>query len=291
MTTKTAGILKTPGFSYRGSDVPAIRLSDSLIDDLGTSELAYKLAPKSAPLSWRVVLYRVGRDLSLGIDDVDSLPTPVKEAGRRVYARCQKKKAEGTWHKDGAYILPRSDTPKGMLQPKDESFVLARYFKDIEGFENKDGWKIKPSTNTEESLVWLPHGGGFFVVPTMDGAYNPITGTPFETVKDRNEALKRWVSAGLTEEQADKEISRFYRRESDTAAVCSWSSDDNGPLCVYLNDEPALRDISLGSFPASRTAERSEAPKNSGFVLLKRDEHNSFVIDRRKLEKIRKDAE
>jgi len=252
-----------PGFTYRGFDVPAIGMPASLIDDLGTGEPAYKLAPKSTPLSWRVALYSVGKDLSLGIEDAESFPMPVKEAGRLVYSDAQARQGRGCWHKDGVYILPRSDAPEGMLQPEDDGCVLARYFRDIEGFEKKDGgWKINPSPNTREELVWLPFGGGSFVVPTMDGVYNPITGTPFETVKDRDEALKRWASAGLTEEQAAKELSRFYRRNSGTAAVDSWSSGYYGAMCVLLYNAPAYRYDNLGSFPASRAAERSEAPKN-----------------------------
>ena len=262
MAVKTAKTVEIPGFTYRGFDVPALGMSTALIDDLGTAEPAYKLAPKSTPLSWRVTLYTVGKDLSLGIEGAESLPTPVKEAGRLVYSDAQARQGRGCWHRDGVYILPRSDAPKGMRQPEDDNFVLARYFKDIEGFEDKHGWKINPSPNTREELVWLPFGDGGFVVPTMDGAYNPVTGTPCETVKDRMEAVKRWVSAGLTEEQARKELSRFYRRSEGTTAVYSWSGDYNGALSVSLVSAPDDGYISLGSSPASRAAERSEAPKN-----------------------------
>ena len=252
-------IVKTmniPSFTYRGFDVPAIGMPACLVDDLGTGEPAYKLAPKSSPLSWRVALYTVGRDLSLGVEDAESLPTPVKEAGRLVYSDAHERKGRGGWHKDGVYILPRSEAPKGMLQPKDDRFVLARYFKDIEGFEQKeDGWKIKPSANTREELVWLPFGECSFVVPTKEGAYNPITGTPFETVRDRREAAKRWVSAGLTEEQADKEISEFWRENDGVAVVGSWSCGSGyGPLRVIIYNDPRYRDASISSFPASRVA-------------------------------------
>lgn len=262
MAVETAKTAKIPGFTYREFDVPAIGMLAPLIGDLGTGEPAYKLAPKSTPLSWRVALYTVGKDLSLGIEDAESLPTPVKEAGRLVYSDAQARQGRGCWHKDGVYILPRSDTPKGMRQPEDDNFVLARYFKDIESFEDKDGWKINPSPNTREELVWLPFGDGSLVVPTMDGAYNPVTGTPFETIIDRKEAVKRWVSAGLTEEQTEKELSRFYKRSEGTAAVSSWSSDAGGPMCVFLGDMPDSGYDDLGSFPASRAAERREAPKN-----------------------------
>ena len=257
MAVEIAKTMNIPGFAYRGFDVPAIGMPACLVDDLGTGEPAYKLAPKSSPLSWRVALYTVGRDLSLGVGYAESLPTPVREAGRLVYSDAQERKDSGVWHKDGAYILPRSDASKGMLQPKDDGFVLARYFRDVEGFEDKDGWEIIPSPNTREELVWLPFGDGSFVVPTMDGAYNPITGTPIETIRDRKEAVKRWIKADLTEEQAEKEISSFYRRSEGTAAVGSWSDGLSGPLCVGLDGGPGFRYASVGSFPASRSAERS----------------------------------
>jgi len=290
MTTKAAQKVKLPGFRYGGFDVPGLELSASLTNDLGTSEQAYKLAPKSAPLSWKVGLYMVGRDLEIGSEEAEALPGPVKEAGRMVYSDCQKRKIEGAWHKDGVLFVPRSQAPKGMLQPNDDNYALARYFKDIEGFEEKsDAWKVKPSAQTEESLVWVPKGGGSYVVPTMDGSYNPVTGTPFETVENRKEAVKRWEKAGLSPEQAEKEISRFYRADLGTRAVGSWSDDNYGPLCVYLYDGPWSGGSSVGSFAASRSAERSsEAPKNSGYRLVTSDEIMSFEDDRKALEAVRK---
>jgi hypothetical protein len=289
MSSKNAQSMKLPGFRYMGFDIPGMELSEALVDDLGTSEPAYKLAPKSAPLSWKVGLYMVGRDLEMGSDDAEALPSPIKKAGRMVYSNCQERKVEGTWHKDGVLFLPRNQAPKGMLQPKDEGYVLARYFKDIEGFDEKDDdWVIKPSYQTEDTLVWVPKGGGSFVVPTMDGSYNPVTGTPFETVENRKEAVKRWEKAGLSPEQAEKEISRFYRSDSGTRAVFSWWSDDDvGPLCVDLSGVPWSWDSDVGSFPASWSAERSVAPKNPGYRMITEDEHASFEADRKTLETIR----
>ncbi len=291
MATKAAQKIALPGFRYGGFDVPALDLSPSLIDGLGTSEQAYKLAPKSVPLSWKVGLYMVGRDLGLGSQEADALPGPVKEAGRMVYSDAQKRKAEGVWHKDGVLFVPRDQAPKGMLQPND-SYALARYFKNTDGFEQKgDVWTIKPSPQTEETLVWLPKGGGSFVVPTMDGLYNPITGTPFETIGNKEEAIKRLVKAGLTEQlpnKDNKEISRFYRADSGARAVVSWSNGDYGPLCVDVSYEPWFRSSDIGSFAASRSAERSEAPKNSGYKLLTSEELRAFEADRTALEAVRK---
>ncbi len=284
MSSKKAQNMKLPGFGYMGFDIPGLELSEALVDDLGISESAYKLAPKSAPLSWKVGLYMVGRDLEMGSDDAEALPSTIKKAGRMVYSDCQKRKCKGAWHKDGVLFLPRNQAPKGMLQPRDEGYVLARYFKDIEGFEENDyGWRIKPSPQTEETLVWVPKGGGSFVVPTMDRSYNPLTGTPFETVENKKEAVKRWIKSGLTIYQAEKELSKLYRSYSGTHAVFSWSSDGNGPLCVSLALEPRYRHSGIGSFPAYRSAERSGAPK-----MLTKDEYDSFESDRKTLEAVRK---
>jgi len=282
--------LKVPEFSYRNFDAPNLSLSAELIQNLDTSEEAYKLAPKSAPLAWRVALYTVGRDLEIGEPLADELPESVKEAGRLVYRDAQNRKernASGCWHKDGVLYLKRSDAPKGARAP--EGYVPGKFLKNIEGFDEKRGYAIKPSAETEEFFVWLPEGGGSFIVPTVDGAHNPYTGTPFETVKDKEKAIKRWVDNGLTERQAIKELSRFYRMNEGTAAVGSWSGDCDGPLCVDLGGEPRLRYSYIGSFAASNLAERSEAVKKSGFVNLEKEEYKSLLKDRATLERVRKD--
>ena len=292
--TSVQETLKFPGFTYMGFDIPGLEIPTSLIDDLGPGEPAYKLVPKSIPLAWRVGLYLVGRDLSLGIEDAEYLPEPVKKAGKLVYQDTQKRKGRGGWHKDGVLFLPKSETPKGMWQMKDP-YVLAKHFKDIEGFEEKDGeWKIKSLPDTREEYVWLPEGDGNFVVPPTKHEitpYHPITGTPFETIENREKAIKRWTDAGLTEEQAKKEVSRFYRRNSaGLAAVFSWSFGSDGPLGVLLDSGPRSWDPDVGSFPASRSAERSEAPKNSGFRLITKEKYDFFEAERKKLEAVREAA-
>ena len=138
MPIATQTRIKIPGFAYRGFEVPALEMPIDIISNLGTSEPAYKLAPNSTPLAWRVALYSVGRDEALGEEYVEMLPTSVREAGRLVYFDAQERRAGGGWHKDGVLYLSRDQTPKGMRQPKDEGYVLAKYFKDIEGF-NENG--------------------------------------------------------------------------------------------------------------------------------------------------------
>lgn len=286
-TTETAQIVKIPAFSYRGFDIPAVDMSTDLINDLGTSEPAYKLAPKSAPLAWRVGLYMVGRDLELGEAYAEALPEPIRQAGSMVYKDCQARKGRGVWHKDGVLIEGTDATIKGNTRPG-KDYLAARFFKDIDGFEEKDGiWQIKPSPQTREERVWVPKGGGSFIVPTMDGAYNPITGLPFETIESRDNAVNRWIDAGLSPEEADNEVSRFYR-DSGTHAVLSWSFDYYGPLCVSVFSEPGGRDSSFGSSALSRSAERSEAaPQNTGFRMLTEDEYKSLITDRETVEAIK----
>jgi len=289
-TTETAQIVKIPAFSYRGFDIPAVDMSTDLINDLGISEPAYKLAPKSAPLAWRVGLYTVGRDLELGEADAEALPEPIRQAGSMIYKDCQARtepgKGSGVWHKDGILIEGTDSTIRGSVRPG-KDYLAARFFKNTEGFEERDGtWQIKTSPQTREERVWVPNGGGNFIVPTMDGAYNPITGLPFETIENRSKAVKRWIDAGLTPEEADKEISRFYRNQG-TRAVYSWSYVDDGPLAVDVNDGPGGRGSIAGSFALSRSAERSEAPQNMGFRMLTEAEYEALITDRETLEAVR----
>jgi len=286
---KVADKIGFPSASYRGIDIPGSKILKTLYSDFGTSEEAYNLAPKSSPLSLKAGLYLIGRDLAYGIGDADSLPEPVKEAGRLVYEYAQQRKGRGVCHKDGVIIELNATIP-GNIRPG-EDYVVGIYFQNIRGFKKKgDGsWDIDTLPETREEKIWLPEGGGSFIVPTRYGSNNRL-GLPDETIEDENEAIKRWVDAGFTEEQARKELSRFYKRNQGTAAVLSWSDNRDGPLGVYLVGEPDRRSSGVGSFPASSPAERSEAPKNSGYKLLTKEEYQGYVEDRKTLEKVRNDV-
>jgi len=292
MPTETAQSLKTPAFSYRGFDIPALDISADIIADLGTSEPAYKLAPKSAPLAWRVGLYMVGRDLVLDEEDAKSLPEPVRQAGAMVYGDCHARtepgKGSGAWHKDGILFEPGTSI-KGSMRPGDDH-IAARYFIDIEGFDEKTG-DIKPFPHTREERIWVPYGDGRFIVPTRDGAYDPVTGIPLETIADSKKAIKRWVDTGLTQEQAEAELSKFYRSGSGIRAVLSWSGGGSGSLCVIARSEHRGRYSYIGSFAASRSAERSEAPKNTGFTMLTKTEYEAFEKDREILGEMRENLQ
>jgi len=273
-----------PGFTYRGIEVQPMTLSGDMIADLGTGTPAYKLAPDSTPLAYRVALYSVGRDLAWGEPDAEKLPGEVKEAGKMVYEHNQKRPGKGGWHKDGVLFLRRNEAPKGMAKPSDE-YALARYFRDIKGFDEKS-YKIKSSPETTETLLWLPFGGGRYYVPTANGIFHPVTGTPFETIENEQKAIKRWMETGLTEEQARKELSRFYRGSEGTRAVVSWSNDDGGSLCVDLNLVPGNGYGSIGSFPASRSPSGARQPANSGYMLITDEEARRNEKTAKRLAKI-----
>lgn len=282
--------LKVPGFSYRNFDMPNLSLGAELIQNLGTSEEAYKLAPKSTPLAWRIALYTVGRDLEIGEPLADELPESVKEAGRLVYKDAHDRKARnasGCWHKEAIKFLPMSEKPRGVFAP--EGYALARHFRDAIFVKEGNIYRIQPSEKDPEgALKLIPKGGGSFIVPTKYEIYDP-DGMPEATEADMEKAVRMWVNWGLTEKQARNELSRFYRMNESTAAVGSWSGDYDGPLCVNLDFVPGCRYSVIGSFAASSSAERSEARKKNGFVNLEKEEYKSLLKDRATLEKVRKD--
>ena len=291
--TLTSEAVEIPAFRYRGFDIPALDVPEDLIANLGTSEPAHLLAPKSPPLAWRVGLYVVGRDLSLDEEDAEMLPEPVRQAGRVVYDDCQARtepgKGSGTWHRDAVLFEPGTSI-KGNTRPG-KDYVAARILTDLEGFEEISGeWVIKASPDTKESRMWVPLGSGHFIVPTGDGAYDRETGIPNEVISNKSKAIKRWTEAGLTDEQAGRELTRFYSGDG-LRAVRSWSYDDNGPLCILLGVVGWSRDSYFGLFTASSSAEPSEAPKNSGFRMITEEEYNSYEADRQKLEAVREAAQ
>ncbi len=92
--------------------------------------------------------------------------------------------------------------------------------------------------------------------------FHSVTGTLLKSEEDSETARKLIAEGlGISEEQAKYELSRNYRVDSGTRAIFSWSFGDDGPLCIDLYFEPSYRSPYFGSFPASRVAERSEAPE------------------------------
>ena len=124
--------------------IPSLEISYSLFDNLGTSKPAYGIAPRSSPLSFRVALYLIGRDLKLGIEDTLKLPESVRTSGTLVCEDAHKRTGRGAYHKDAVQYIERNNAPNNMRQPKNKNYVLARYFYDIAGFEEYDGkWKLQ----------------------------------------------------------------------------------------------------------------------------------------------------
>ena len=254
--------LYVPAFSYRGFSVPGMALDEEFIGEPMIYKTAYEFALESAPLSWMVALYEVGGGLARQEPFAGGLPDAVKEAGRKVYGFCQSRPNHGVWHRDGVRLLRGSEKPRGVIAP--DGFVPAKYFREIEGFE-LDGHtrrEITLSDNTEVFDILLPEGDAF-VVPTNDGVYNPHTGTPFETVKDEDEAVRRWLDAGLTESQVRLGLSKFYReKESGAFAVYSWSSHINGPFCVNMLRSPGYSIFRVSSLRARRATEAGRDTEN-----------------------------
>ncbi len=209
----TYGTHSIPSFSYRGFNVPALNFASP-------PSFTYEAKTKgdvvlmSSPLSWRAGLYAVGRDLALGVKAAQNLPESVKRAGKLVYLEAHVEmevcdSGQEYIHNDAVLIVPRSEAPKGMLRMR-EPWMLTRFFTEIDGFK-KEGGKIDiiPSPETRDQYVWLPANG--YAVPTRDGWQHPV-GTPFETVKSRETAIKNLVDrAGLNPDEAHNEIMRFER--------------------------------------------------------------------------------
>lgn len=281
MAVKT---ITVPDFSYNGIDVPSLDITNPFVANLRdvTSPVpgpgtipAYELAADSIPLVWYVALYSVGRDMNIKLEDPEQLPDTVKKAGKMVYNHAQERQCMGLYHRDAVLREPNVKRIRGEKKPKDG--VAARYFADIAGFEyTGDDWKIIPAPETKEVSLWLPPGAGMpdevgdFVAPTPEGIYHNLTGTPLRTVRGRERAIREWTKAGLTEEQAEKEVSRFFRgcEHSTVNAVLSWSDQIYGPLSISLNMQPDELIGGYGSFAARRKEARPRAQSSEGQKAL-----------------------
>jgi len=140
-----------------------------------------------------------------------------------------------------------------------------RWIPHPEGFEKADGvWKAIIGEDGFKDIL-VPETG--YVEMTCDGLYRPDTGTPFSTAKSRERAEKSLTDRGFSPDFARKAVSYFYSRNEGegTAAVVRWfGSADGGRFFVFTDYVPDGRSPSVGSFPASRSAERSEAGPEKG---------------------------
>jgi hypothetical protein len=103
-----------------------------------------------------------------------------------------------------------------------EAFIKTR--KSWSGWrEGYDCWDAKIGPDSEVKHIVIPSSG--YVPLTCDGAFRPDTGTPFTTVKTREEAEQSWIKRGYTPEFAHKAAARFYSGD--------WSEDPyDGTYCV-----------------------------------------------------------
>ncbi|MBN2330229.1 MAG: hypothetical protein JXC85_00265 [Candidatus Aenigmarchaeota archaeon] len=166
------------------------------------------------------------------------------------------------------------------------------------------GWNIELGEESEQFPSCLPASG--YTEMTCDGLHMPVSGSssrprgvPFSTVNDRNAAEKSVVryltSKGVETEKAENfakiAVSYFGSRESrkGTASVCRWySNDDSGRFDVGAYYGPDVRSPCIGSFPASRSAERSEAsPEGRGIKVISVEEYRALQADAEKLAAVR----
>ncbi|MBL7160909.1 MAG: hypothetical protein ISS93_03620 [Candidatus Aenigmarchaeota archaeon] len=228
-------------------------------------------------------LYEIGLAHEMG-QELD-LPAEALEAGKTVYhVFHQRPKGNVTDdacdYNGGKQLRKVLDTDRSV-----------RWIVHPAGFEDtEDGWKANLGEHSDVRYILVPKTG--FTEMTVDGAYRPDTGTPFATNESRKKAVQTWVKAGIPEEIAGKEVSYFYSREEGqgTAAGGRWRNNpEDGPFYVYAVYEPGLWSSNIGSFPVSRSAERSEAgPEDRGVQVVSVDEYRRLVADSKTLETVRK---
>jgi len=293
MATKTRERIETlnfPGFKYNVFERPAGRIDLSLYSDIGSGEPASVLAPRSSPLADKVAFYTIGRDLTLGLEQAEALPEPVKRIGRAVYEDCQKRRRgeesyQATWHKDAVLIEPEATIPGNPRPGKD--YVAARYFQNIERFK-EDESDVVATPQTVEERLWLPMGDGKYMFP--DVGQNTRFGLPQRT-GEFGEVVKAYVNAdlGLTEEAASREASKFFRGNEGLFAVGSDSDPGVGGLCVDLVGGPGGGCDGIGSFPLSRSASgASQETKNSKMRMVTDEEYRAFEADRETLNAVKR---
>lgn len=172
------------------------------------------------------------------------------------------------------------DYDNGAKLKKDrKSDRSVRWITRPESFERGDnGWKAKLGADSDVHEITIPETG--YVERTCDGAYRPGVGTPFSTVETRKAAKKSWTDKGFSLEFAENVVSSFYSRNEGegTASVLRWcGSDDDGRFSVSADDDPDYGSSRVGSFPASRSAERSEASHGKGIVVMDEAEYKSVM--------------
>ena len=137
-----------------------------------------------------------------------------------------------------------------------------RGMRKVHGTDRRVLWKV---IREEDYNILIPESG--HVKCTNDGLYRPDTGTPFETTRDMEEAIRSMIDHGIPEELAQKIRSYFWSREEDQGTCAVFRSSGsyiNGPFtinaCVDFPDR-----FVIGRFPAHRSvSEASHADADRG---------------------------
>ncbi len=154
------------------------------------------------------------------------------------------------------------DNGRSLKKTKDSDRNVRWVKNPVEFKIEDDQWK---AIGGEEHYILIPVSG--HVELTNDGAYNPLTGTPFSTIDSRAAAEKSWTDKGFDPEFAKLAVSYFYSGEEGqgTSAVDRWySDDDNGRFDVNAIGYPSNRNGSVGSFPASRLLKEFRLTSENG---------------------------
>ncbi len=95
--------------------------------------------------------------------------------------------------------------------------------------------------------IWAPDSG--YWVPTDDGIFYPETLIPFETVKDRGEAIKCLEARGIPKEQVSR-FSGLSIYDEDRFVSRGYSDLESGRFYVDAESFPNSRRNMVGSRPA-----------------------------------------
>jgi hypothetical protein len=243
-----------PKFSYKGRDFSKTRLAQG-IEDLETNKPAYELGPKSASLGYQAALFEIALLKQLNIDEA---PKDIAEAALKYYDIITSKENYGKGNWTSTIIDYDTDFGKPSLISK--GYDRIGVLEDKEWIRKNNIWQ--PKNKKDMLAVDMPPEG--WAALTNDGLYQ-LSGIPFETVKGKQEAVKRLktfaADHGLDETNAqlfaDKNVSYFYRSNKGTgySPVCRYFSA-NGSFYVAAHWLAAYWREDLGSFPARSSGKK-----------------------------------
>lgn len=303
-------IVETSNSGYRGFQVPEALRWEGLRKNLGTGIEAYRASMESTTATVWLSFYSLGEDIIYHEENGEELPEEIKrlpeadrELGKELYLDCQRRaklrdpehpdhgKWQGVWFKDAVDFDVKKPTPR--VVP--EGYIYAVYIKGVENWDVNymplDGERIPAE---------IPVSNGAFAVPKGIHVYDQLTGVPKKVEPNKKKALKAWMDTGLTQEQAERRMSRVYSmRDSGIAVVRSNAGPGGGPLYLSFCGVPGSRSSSVGSVAASRLASGASpdsgnvVPQSEYDILSAKNKELGSRADsaERKLAKIRADLE